>query len=151
MSLVYLDLDGFKSINDRHGHASGDRVLQQVTARIRAELRRASDVVGRIGGDEFLIVLPNDGAADTTAAHIAASVLAGTARPIELDDGVVVQVGVSIGLASFPRHGTSRRELVHAADEAMYEVKRHGKNAVASALANSVTGLRPDSGIPGAP
>jgi len=133
MSLLYLDLDGFKSINDRHGHASGDRVLQQVTARIRAELRRASDVVGRIGGDEFLIVLPNDGAADTTAAHVAAAVLARTAQPIELDDGVVVQVGVSIGLASYPRHGATRRELVHAADEAMYEVKRHGKNAVASA------------------
>ena len=76
------------------------------------------------GGDEFLIVLPNDGAGDATAAHVAAAVLARTAQPIELDDGAMVQVGVSIGLASFPRHGTSRRELVHAADEAMYEVKR---------------------------
>jgi diguanylate cyclase (GGDEF)-like protein/PAS domain S-box-containing protein len=134
MSLLYLDLDGFKAINDLHGHASGDRVLQQVTARIGTELRRASDVVGRIGGDEFLIVLPHDGAGDTAAAHIAQAVLARTAQPIELDDGQRVQVGVSIGLASFPRHGASRRELMHAADEAMYAVKRHGKNAVASAL-----------------
>jgi diguanylate cyclase (GGDEF)-like protein/PAS domain S-box-containing protein len=134
MSLLYLDLDGFKSINDRHGHAGGDRVLQQVTARIRAELRRASDVVGRIGGDEFLVMLPNDGAGDATAAHVAAAMLAHTGQPIELDDGAVVQVGVSIGLANFPRHGTHRRELVDAADEAMNDVNRHRRNAVASAL-----------------
>jgi diguanylate cyclase (GGDEF)-like protein/PAS domain S-box-containing protein len=134
MSLLYLDLDGFKAINDRLGHGCGDRVLQQITARIRTELRRASDVVGRIGGDEFLILLPNDGAGDSAAPQVAAAVLARASQPIELDDGVVVQVGVSIGLAIFPRHGATRRELVHAADEAMYAVKRHGKNAVASAL-----------------
>ena len=134
LSLLYLDLDGFKQINDRHGHHRGDEVLQQAVARIQGELRRTSDLVGRIGGDEFVIALAHSGPTDLAASQLAAHIVARLCEPFELGDGIVVEMGVSIGMASFPRHGRQRRELMHAADEAMYWVKRHGKNAYAAAL-----------------
>ena len=134
LSLLYLDLDGFKQINDRHGHHRGDEVLQQAVTRIQGELRRTSDLVGRIGGDEFVIALAHSGPTDLAASQLAAHIVARLCEPFELGDGIVVEMGVSIGVASFPRHGRHRRELMHAADEAMYWVKRHGKNAYAAAL-----------------
>jgi diguanylate cyclase (GGDEF)-like protein len=109
-------------------------VLQQVTQRLEASLRRSSDRVGRIGGDEFVIVLQHRGPDDGAAGQIAAGSLERLREPIELEGGVRVQLGASIGLATYPRHGRSRRELMHMADEAMYAVKRHGKNSFASAL-----------------
>ena len=134
LSLLYLDLDGFKQINDRHGHHRGDEVLQQAVTRIQGELRRTSDLVGRIGGDEFVIALAHSGATDLAASQLAANIVARLGEPFDLGAGIVVEMGVSIGLASFPRHGRQRRELMHAADEAMYWVKRHGKNAYVTAL-----------------
>ena len=134
LSLLYLDLDGFKQINDRHGHHRGDEVLQQAVARIQAELRRNSDLVGRIGGDEFVIALAHSGPTDVAASQLAEAIVARLCEPFELGGDIVVEMGVSIGMASFPRHGRHRRELMHAADEAMYWVKRHGKNAYAAAL-----------------
>lgn len=136
MTLLYLDLDGFKQVNDELGHKAGDQVLQQVTQRVTQGLRRASDFVGRIGGDEFVVVLQHSGPGDMAAAQIAASVLEQVRAPVVLDSGLPVQIGVSIGMAGFPRHGATRRELMHAADEAMYAVKRHGKNAFAVAVPN---------------
>ena len=135
VTLLYLDLDGFKQVNDRLGHAAGDQVLQQAVRRIMGELRRSSDVVGRVGGDEFVIVLQHGEAAEAAAAQIAANLVATLCAPFELDGDARVEIGVSIGMACFPRHGTRRRDLMHAADEAMYAVKRHGKNAYASASA----------------
>jgi diguanylate cyclase (GGDEF)-like protein/PAS domain S-box-containing protein len=137
LSLLYLDLDGFKQINDRHGHHRGDEVLQQAVIRIQGELRRTSDLVGRIGGDEFVIALAHSGPTDLAASQLAANIVARLCEPFELGDGIVVDMGVSIGMASFPRHGRHRRELMHAADEAMYWVKRNGKNAYAAALAGT--------------
>ena len=135
MSLLYLDLDGFKQVNDRHGHHGGDEVLQQAVQRIQSELRRTSDLVGRLGGDEFVIALAHSGPTDHAASQLAANIVARLCQPFTLADGSVVDMGVSIGLASFPRHGRQRRELMHAADEAMYWVKRNGKNAYVTALA----------------
>ncbi|MCK9684657.1 diguanylate cyclase domain-containing protein [Scleromatobacter humisilvae] len=136
LTLLYLDLDGFKQINDRHGHHHGDEVLQQAVQRIQSELRRNTDLVGRIGGDEFVVALAHSGPTDVAASQIAASIVARLCEPFELDGGrAVAEIGVSIGMASFPRHGRQRRELMHAADEAMYWVKRHGKNGYATALA----------------
>ncbi len=135
LTLLYLDLDGFKQINDRHGHHHGDEVLQQAVQRIQAELRRNTDLVGRIGGDEFVVALAHSGPTDVAASQIAAAIVARLCEPFELDGGrAVAEIGVSIGMASFPRHGRHRRELMHAADEAMYWVKRHGKNGYATAL-----------------
>jgi diguanylate cyclase (GGDEF)-like protein/PAS domain S-box-containing protein len=135
LTLLYLDLDGFKQINDRHGHHRGDAVLQQAVQRIQAELRRTSDLVGRIGGDEFVVALAHSGPTDGAASQIAARIVERLCEPFDLGDGVAVEIGVSVGMASFPRHGRQRRQLMHAADEAMYWVKRHGKNGWATALA----------------
>ncbi len=136
MTLLYLDLDGFKQINDRLGHSAGDAVLQQTVRRMTQELRRTTDVIGRIGGDEFVVVLQHTDASDVMAAQIAERLLARVGDAFELEGGVRVECGVSIGLAGFPRHGRSRRELMHAADEAMYAVKRHGKNAYATSASS---------------
>ena len=134
LSLLYLDLDGFKQINDLHGHHRGDEVLQQVVVRIQGELRRTSDLVGRLGGDEFVIALAHSGPTDAAASQLAANIVARLCEPFDLGGGIVVRMGASVGLASYPRHGRHRRELMHAADEAMYWVKRHGKNAYVTAL-----------------
>ena len=137
LTLLYLDLDGFKQINDRHGHHHGDEVLQQAVQRIQAELRRNTDLVGRIGGDEFVVALAHSGPTDVAASQIAANIVARLCEPFALGGGAVAEIGVSIGMASYPRHGRHRRELMHAADEAMYWVKRHGKNGYATALAEA--------------
>ena len=138
LTLLYLDLDGFKQINDRHGHHHGDEVLQQAVQRIQAELRRNTDLVGRIGGDEFVVALAHSGPTDVAASQIAANIVARLCEPFELGGGGGgAEIGVSIGMASYPRHGRHRRELMHAADEAMYWVKRNGKNGYATALAEA--------------
>jgi diguanylate cyclase (GGDEF)-like protein/PAS domain S-box-containing protein len=134
LTLLYLDLDGFKQINDRHGHHHGDEVLQQAVQRIQSELRRTSDLVGRIGGDEFVVALANSGPTDAAASQIAANIVARLCEPFDLAGAGAAQIGVSIGMASYPRHGRHRRELMRAADEAMYWVKRNGKNAYVTAL-----------------
>jgi diguanylate cyclase (GGDEF)-like protein len=134
LTLLYLDLDGFKQINDRHGHHQGDVLLQQAVQRIQAELRRTSDLIGRIGGDEFVVALANSGPTDVAASQIAANIVARLCEPFDLGAAGAARIGVSIGMASFPRHGRHRRELMRAADEAMYWVKRNGKNAYVTAL-----------------
>ena len=134
MTLLFLDLDGFKLVNDRHGHRAGDQVLQEATTRLSAELRRGTDFIGRVGGDEFVAVLPQIECSDAAAVRVASAFVEALSAPFELDDGASVRIGVSIGIASFPRHGRQRRELTQVADEAMYAVKRHGKQAFATGL-----------------
>jgi diguanylate cyclase (GGDEF)-like protein len=134
MALLYLDLDGFKQINDRHGHAAGDKVLRTCAERIVSVVRRSSDMVARMGGDEFVIALFNVDADDPVVAQLGAALIEVLAQPIVIDGTVAVSVGASIGMACHPRHGSSLRGLMQAADAAMYEVKRAGKNAYAMAL-----------------
>lgn len=136
LTLLYVDLDGFKRVNDELGHGAGDEVLQQCARRMRSALRRSTDLVGRLGGDEFVIALPSAGPDHAAASKVAAEVIDRLCTPIVLGDGRLTQIGASIGMASYPRHGATRKELASAADGALYEVKRHGKNAFAmSALA----------------
>jgi diguanylate cyclase (GGDEF)-like protein/PAS domain S-box-containing protein len=132
-TVLYIDLDGFKRVNDTLGHKAGDQVLLACAQRMQATVRRASDLVGRIGGDEFVIALGNIACADAMVGQLASALLATLCAPIEIDFGRTVQVGASIGIASFPRHGSTRKQLMHAADAAMYEVKRSGKNTFAVA------------------
>ncbi|HKJ54214.1 MAG TPA: diguanylate cyclase [Gammaproteobacteria bacterium] len=125
-AVMFLDLDGFKSINDEHGHEFGDQVLKSIAQRIRIEMRE-TDTVARIGGDEFVIILsslPNE----DIAGRIAAGLLRQIAQPIEVD-GIEVEVSVSIGIAFYPRDGTTAAELIRSADKAMYRVKHDGKNS----------------------
>ena len=122
LTVFCLDLDGFKGVNDRFGHAAGDAVLVAVADRLRASVRDA-DHVCRLGGDEFVILLPD--ISDREAADIARRIVARVSEPFEFAPGG--RVGASIGLASAPRDGTTADELLSAADRAMYEAKRRGK------------------------
>lgn len=123
IALLFLDLDGFKAVNDRYGHEAGDRVLQTVAGRLQG-LLRAGDTVARIGGDEFVIVLHQ--ADSAVAASIADRIMTAIAQPIS-HHTVSVTVGVSIGIALHPQHGSQAEPLLTQADQAMYRAKRLGK------------------------
>ncbi|WP_302142334.1 sensor domain-containing protein [Halomonas alkalicola] len=127
IGLMFIDLDNFKQINDTHGHAAGDRVLQILAARLQSALR-SSDLCGRIGGDEFLSLLYGVSDADT-ATRIAVQVLQQLVEPITLGE-LPLLPSCSIGIALSSRHGREISELVRHADEAMYRVKQSGRNGV---------------------
>jgi diguanylate cyclase (GGDEF)-like protein len=119
LALLYLDLDGFKQVNDDLGHAYGDQVLRLVGERLTT-IVRSSDTVARVGGDEFAIVLL---ATDTDGAEtLARKLLKGLADPFSIND-VTVNIGVSVGIAMFPDHGEEPEMLVQHADAAMYRAK----------------------------
>jgi len=125
LSLLYLDLDSFKQVNDTHGHAMGDLLLQEVARRLRACVRE-SDTVCRFGGDEFLVLLsgidfPGD------ALMVAEKVRASLNEPYDLA-GFRLRTSASIGIAACPDHGDEERALIHAADGAMYQAKKLGGN-----------------------
>ncbi len=122
LTVFCVDLDGFKGVNDRFGHAAGDAVLVAVADRLRASVR-ANDHACRIGGDEFVVLLPD--ITDAEAAAVARRIIAAVSEPFAFAPGA--RVGASIGLASAPRDGVSADELLSAADRAMYEAKRRGK------------------------
>jgi len=126
VAVLFVDLDGFKPVNDRYGHQAGDRVLATVAQRILATVRHA-DAVARIGGDEFLVAL-SDVRDDGAVATIARKVLAAIAESIDLG-GPQARVSASIGISVYPRDATAGDELIVLADQAMYEAKDAGKNA----------------------
>jgi diguanylate cyclase (GGDEF)-like protein len=133
LSLLFIDLDGFKSVNDTHGHLFGSRALVEAAAVIRSSARE-TDVVARFGGDEFALVLPDTGGEgayavgerirERLAAH---RFLAG--------DGLDIHLTASVGVATLPDAAASVEELVQAADKAMYQVKDSGKNGIHLAAA----------------
>ena len=122
-ALLMIDLNGFKPVNDRYGHAAGDELLKVVGARLNAAVR-SGDLVARIGGDEFAILAPDVGSR-ATAAAIAERVLANLAEPIVVA-GAVHRIGAGIGIALAPGDGFSARELSGNADAALYRAKRTG-------------------------
>jgi diguanylate cyclase (GGDEF)-like protein len=127
-AVLMLDLDKFKPVNDRHGHADGDRVLHTIGATIK-DYVRTSDIVARYGGDEFVVLMPD--ASPEQAAQVAQRVVAGIrARRHEMSDGSEVGVGVSGGLAVYPTDGRTSAQLLQAADAAMYSAKRTGTRQV---------------------
>ncbi|MBZ6414734.1 MAG: diguanylate cyclase [Methylobacterium sp.] len=123
-SLVAIDLDLFKQVNDRHGHLAGDRALVHLVSVLRAGLREA-DAIGRVGGDEFLVLLPGT---DADQAQVVAARLREALRraPLTLDDGTVLLLSMSCGVAPH-RDGMGFEDLVHAADMALYGAKRAGR------------------------
>lgn len=124
LAVLLIDLDGFKPINDRHGHAIGDGVLTEVARRLEAAVR-AVDTVARLGGDEFVILLEAvHGGED--AEQVAKKIVAELACPLEVQ-GLDLSVGGSVGIALYPAHGTSARELLQHADQAMYRAKQAGR------------------------
>lgn len=126
-SLMFLDLDGFKAINDTHGHAAGDIVLCEIAARLTGAIRE-TDTASRLGGDEFIILLTDIRDAETVRT-IAEKLMKVVAEPIQVQGiPVSLQVTASIGVASYPEHGTEAGVLLRQADHAMYKVKRRGRN-----------------------
>lgn len=124
-AILYLDIDGFKAVNDTMGHAMGDELLCKISDRISNRLRR-SDIVARIGGDEFVALVRNLPSTAQTE-EIADDIVRLISEPFQLKDGVA-NVGVSIGIAVYPIHGDGAEELLSAADAAMYRAKKNGKN-----------------------
>lgn len=125
MAVLFIDLDAFKAVNDTYGHAAGDQVLRGVAEKMRAVLRE-TDTVARIGGDEFSIVL-NELQADDDAADLAARIIRLISEPIQVNSHMAF-VGASVGIAIYPDDGEDPEQLLEMADQAMYEVKKSGKN-----------------------
>lgn len=125
LAILFLDLDGFKPVNDRLGHRAGDKLLSIIAERLSSSIRR-QDTVARFGGDEFAILL-GDLANRELASSVAAKVLEATTRPFALE-GKTINVGASIGVSIFPDDGDDTKTLLTCADRAMYEAKRHGGN-----------------------
>lgn len=128
VALINIDLDLFKPINDQHGHAAGDHVLCVVARRLE-DVVREYDLVARLGGDEFVVLIsgPFDERLPSTLAD---RVIRSLAEPIPLESGVEVRVSASCGVALFPDASESTTDLCQAADRAMYEAKRSGRNRV---------------------
>lgn len=124
-AVLYLDLDGFKAVNDNHGHAAGDLLLQQTARRLEGCVR-AEDTVSRFGGDEFGIVLATV-ARQQDCELVATKILQALSAPFDLD-GTMVHISASVGVALFPAHGHDIATLVAHADTAMYAAKHGGKN-----------------------
>jgi len=127
LAVMFIDLDGFKKINDQHGHHAGDVVLQTVASRLKA-MTREDDTVSRHGGDEFLYLLMAL-KLETDAIAVASKIIASINEPCELSTGegtVAVRVGCSIGIAIFPADGATDASLIATADKAMYRAKRNG-------------------------
>jgi diguanylate cyclase (GGDEF)-like protein len=125
LALLFIDLDGFKPINDAHGHDAGDAVLETLGRRLQAVLR-GSDTAARIGGDEFVILAEGTHGRDD-AVLIAEKVLQEINSPITWH-GSPLGVGASIGIALYPQHAQDADTLLTSADNAMYSAKQRGKN-----------------------
>lgn len=121
LTLLYIDLDGFKTVNDIGGHDAGDRLLQDVAARLTASLRHG-DVAARVGGDEFVILLP--GCRDASAAAQVADTLRAQLRLVYRLADRAFQLDASLGIACFPADGSDAASLLGHADREMYAVKR---------------------------
>jgi diguanylate cyclase (GGDEF)-like protein len=125
VALFFLDLDGFKQVNDVHGHPFGDTLLKTVSQRLQ-NMTREHDTVARIGGDEFVMLL--SGIVDPIdAIRPASEALSTLSQPYKIND-IEVHVTASIGIALFPTHGVDAESLISHADQSLYNAKRSGKN-----------------------
>lgn len=127
VAIIFIDLDGFKAINDSMGHHIGDRLLQEAARRISGQIRRYDEAI-RLGGDEFVVIVPHltqhgDGRL------VAEKILHALAVPVKIDEQQF-RIGASIGIATFPHDGCGLSEILSAADSAMYEAKRQGKGRI---------------------
>jgi diguanylate cyclase (GGDEF)-like protein len=138
LSMLILDVDHFKSINDRFGHAAGDIVLAAIADACRS-IKRASDIAARIGGEEFAILLPetNAEAARTFAERLRSEI----SESAPIIQGEKLALTASVGVAAASRHTTRVSSLLQSADEALYQAKRTGRNRVCVATANTDTEL----------
>lgn len=128
VSLLFIDLDGFKPVNDNYGHTIGDRLLKEVASRITTSLREC-DTAARMGGDEFVVILPE---ADLDKAiQVAKRILKAVKIPYEFGKKTISTISASIGIAEYPEHADNLDALITAADKAMYAAKHSGKDRYA--------------------
>lgn len=124
-AVLFVDIDGFKPVNDELGHQAGDDILRQIASRLQSCLRRC-DVVARVGGDEFVIQLA-DVKNKTGAETVALNAIDAVSMPFDCN-GVAAKVGASVGIAIYPDDGDDVDTLIGKADHAMYAAKKSGKN-----------------------
>lgn len=127
-AVMYLDLDGFKRINDEFGHAVGDRLLTLAAQRMQGMLRDY-DFIARVGGDEFVIIMQETEDSEGCIL-VAKKLIAFLSEPFSIGS-VICRIGVSVGVSFYPEHGKDGAQLVHNADNAMYIAKKNGKNQFA--------------------
>ncbi len=125
IALLYIDLDGFKEVNDSFGHDIGDLLLQAAARRLQ-EAVRESDTVARIGGDEFIVILKNI-AVTANAEAVAGKIIASLSETIHIQERAC-RIGASVGISLYPQHGSDGETLLARADQAMYRAKNQGKN-----------------------
>jgi diguanylate cyclase (GGDEF)-like protein/PAS domain S-box-containing protein len=124
-AILYMDLDGFKSVNDTLGHAAGDELLKAAAKRMRGRIREI-DTLARLGGDEFVVVM--ESLDDVQGAiNVAQQIIDELSCPFFLIDDRTIKIGCSVGIALFPMHGDTCETLMNHADAALYQVKRTGK------------------------
>ena len=126
VAVLFVDLDRFKNVNDSLGHPVGDHLLQMLTSRLHRRLR-GDDTFGRLGGDEFLVILDHDQRPED-AANIARELIKLLEEPFRLSNGNEIYIGASMGISIFPEDGKEASELIQHADAAMYEAKEQGRN-----------------------
>lgn len=127
LSILFLDLDSFKEINDRHGHLAGDKILQRV-GKVLAESKRSVDIAARFGGDEFVLILPDTDKSD--ALDLAERIRREISRETMVVDSKRVCLTVSVGIATYPDDAKSCKDVFRCADNALYRAKSKGKNSV---------------------
>jgi diguanylate cyclase (GGDEF)-like protein len=132
LSVFLFDIDHFKHYNDTNGHLAGDKLLQELS-RLVPECIRKDDIFGRFGGEEFLLILPNTNLAQALAAANKIRTMVATRAFPFAEKQPLKAITVSGGVAEYPYHGRDAQGLLHAADEALYEAKRQGRNRVAAA------------------
>ncbi|BBL74485.1 sensor domain-containing diguanylate cyclase [Methylomagnum ishizawai] len=126
LAVLFLDLDGFKAVNDSFGHRVGDLLLRAVAERLRRGVRHDHDLVGRLGGDEFVVIL-NGIHHVREALAVAEELVDAIATPYDIE-GRTLRIGTSIGISAYPQDGRSPAELLGHADSAMYQAKKQGRN-----------------------
>ena len=126
LALLFVDLDRFKPVNDAYGHKAGDELLQAVAQRLQACVRE-SDTVARIGGDEFVVLIPGIASAQD-AVGVAQKIHDALKQGFSISDGHTLSISSSTGIAIYPEHGQDEAELMAHADAAMYQAKTTGRD-----------------------
>ncbi|MBR1373344.1 sensor domain-containing diguanylate cyclase, partial [bacterium] len=143
LSLLMMDIDNFKSVNDTYGHLIGDIVLKEIAATIQKTVRHV-DIPARYGGEEFTVILPETSAAKavTIAERLRQKI---SEIEIKVDENTYVRPTVSIGLAEFPNAASEIKSLIDCADKALYVSKRNGKNCIHLYFDNQITRYVPEA------